>query len=643
MKKKYDIFISYRREGGFETAQMISQHLKYKGYNVFFDLENLRESGKFNERLISVIENCKDFVVVFPPDHIERLYSEDDWVRTELACAIRNQKNIIPILLRDFKFPKELPDNINEVRFYQGVAAGDYNYFDASMEKLKQLLKSKRGFTWQRYKVAILSIIGVLAIALSAISLVWWSNQAEYKSLCKDICSTMGAEIIMINGVVGEINDIEKEWKNYTDKLSRIRNINDAEKLYADFSDRIKYFRDKQRIFRNKKNLTESERKLLRKNNIEIEDIEGFFNIILPAFYEEIYHTFDKLLFYATPNNYLINYESSNHFVELNCKSNRLSAESLYISYLGVMSLMPKNEVNPIIDKIKINLFNLPQIDNDKSYKYYENRFERINAELAEMVAKSENVVRREEDVINRVEAFVEDAKRQQEIKQGLERLEDKKAVVANKRAELSEAENKLTEAYERALNKFEIKASDDQWTQWGKMLRIATLANTALKSRTEAKKQYDEQVRIANSKGLDPSFLTPPFYTISVNDMFANIDKWLSSYLKNFPSASNYVTTSKQFYKAVLKGKTAYTGVLVISTQNDETHPVLRIGDIIVERKGEVIRNSDHYGSLASNPVENKIKILRFTSDGTPNYVTEIIPAECKVLVGMLDLTENE
>lgn len=35
MKKEYDIFISYRREGGFETAQMISQHLKYKGYNVF--------------------------------------------------------------------------------------------------------------------------------------------------------------------------------------------------------------------------------------------------------------------------------------------------------------------------------------------------------------------------------------------------------------------------------------------------------------------------------------------------------------------------------------------------------------------------------------------------------------------------------
>jgi hypothetical protein len=54
----YDIFISYRRDGGYETALPIVEKLRSAGYRVFFDLESMN-SGKFNEQLISVIDGAK--------------------------------------------------------------------------------------------------------------------------------------------------------------------------------------------------------------------------------------------------------------------------------------------------------------------------------------------------------------------------------------------------------------------------------------------------------------------------------------------------------------------------------------------------------------------------------------------------------
>ena len=63
---KYDIFISYRRDGGDTLAQLIYDRLTDRGYSVFLDIESLR-SGKFNEKLFSVIDECRDVVVILPP------------------------------------------------------------------------------------------------------------------------------------------------------------------------------------------------------------------------------------------------------------------------------------------------------------------------------------------------------------------------------------------------------------------------------------------------------------------------------------------------------------------------------------------------------------------------------------------------
>ena len=141
----HDIFISYRREGGFETARYLYDHLRLDGYDVTFDLDTLR-NGRFDEALLSRIDECTDFIVVLSKGCFDRTLDpafprENDWMRRELGYAIGKQKNVVPIHLGEFVFPENLPEDIQEVRF---LNAPPYSreYFDSFYMKLKNFLRS---------------------------------------------------------------------------------------------------------------------------------------------------------------------------------------------------------------------------------------------------------------------------------------------------------------------------------------------------------------------------------------------------------------------------------------------------------------------------------------------------------------------
>lgn len=133
----YDIFISYRRDGGETMAILLHDRLTLKGYRVFLDVESLN-SGKFNEKLFSVIEKCKDFIVVLSENSLDRCVNEGDWVRNEIAYAFKQQKNIIPFILRGFKWSENLPDDISDLPMQNGINAISNEYFDAAIERLVQ-------------------------------------------------------------------------------------------------------------------------------------------------------------------------------------------------------------------------------------------------------------------------------------------------------------------------------------------------------------------------------------------------------------------------------------------------------------------------------------------------------------------------
>ena len=134
----YQIFISYRRDGGDALAGRLADRFNALGYKVFYDVESMR-SGTFNTQILDAIALCNDVLLVLPPNALDRCVNEDDWVRQELAFALKHNKNIIPIMMRGFEFPKTLPVDIDKIRYMEGVTASS-EYFDAVIDKIESLL-----------------------------------------------------------------------------------------------------------------------------------------------------------------------------------------------------------------------------------------------------------------------------------------------------------------------------------------------------------------------------------------------------------------------------------------------------------------------------------------------------------------------
>lgn len=137
----YDVFISYRRAGGYETAKHIYDLLRRDGYRVSFDLDTLR-NGDFDTQLLDRIDECTDFILILNKEALDRCLDptvdrKNDWMRIELARALESNKNIIPIMLPGFNdYPDNLPDDIKEVRRKNGPKHS-MEYFDEFYKKLK--------------------------------------------------------------------------------------------------------------------------------------------------------------------------------------------------------------------------------------------------------------------------------------------------------------------------------------------------------------------------------------------------------------------------------------------------------------------------------------------------------------------------
>ncbi|MCR5094509.1 MAG: TIR domain-containing protein [Lachnospiraceae bacterium] len=176
--RKYDIFISYRRQGGDNAAKSIRDALDHRGYRVFFDVESLR-SGNFNTKLFDVIDECSDFLLILSPGGMDRCANEDDWVRQEIEHALEKGKNIIPIMLRGFEFPPELPPSLEPVRFRNGLEANT-QFFDAFIDRLCEFLKAKRRLTTR--KIALIAAAAALCCALLAVGIFFMTRSGGGKA-----------------------------------------------------------------------------------------------------------------------------------------------------------------------------------------------------------------------------------------------------------------------------------------------------------------------------------------------------------------------------------------------------------------------------------------------------------------------------
>lgn len=199
---KYDVFISYRRDGGGEFARSIKAGLELRGYSVFLDFDELKD-GIFDERILEAIEAAPVFLFILSRHSLDRCAEEGDWVRKEVEYAYSLDRHIIPVN-KDGAFdglPDDLPPILSEVfshNQYSDIMLGQL--FEASMEKMiveRIAPFVKRPRKWFHYAVpAVLIVVAALIFYGAAVSRRTEAQQAadRYASLLVTADSLMCSE-----------------------------------------------------------------------------------------------------------------------------------------------------------------------------------------------------------------------------------------------------------------------------------------------------------------------------------------------------------------------------------------------------------------------------------------------------------------
>lgn len=150
MSDQRKVFLSYRRSLSGWLARSVYQWLRGEGFDVFMDVENL-DSGQFPDVILHQIEARPHFVVALIPGTLQRTVDKGDWLCREIEHAIRQQRNIVPLLADNFSFAaeertlagKEFPPTIKELSQQSGINVPN-DYFDAAMGKLRDRFLKER-------------------------------------------------------------------------------------------------------------------------------------------------------------------------------------------------------------------------------------------------------------------------------------------------------------------------------------------------------------------------------------------------------------------------------------------------------------------------------------------------------------------
>src|SRR6185312_394571 len=122
------IFISYRREDGAANARGICDRLSsaFGSSNVFMDVHSLVPGQRFDKELNRALDKCSVFVAVVGPKWMEMLAKreaggEHDYVRQELATALKRDMVVIPVLVEGARLPAatSLPADIKDLLMHQ--------------------------------------------------------------------------------------------------------------------------------------------------------------------------------------------------------------------------------------------------------------------------------------------------------------------------------------------------------------------------------------------------------------------------------------------------------------------------------------------------------------------------------------------
>lgn len=568
---KYDIFVSYRRASS-DTANLIAEKLRGRGYNVFFDVESLR-GGKFNEQLFKVIEEVKDVVVVLPQNALERCSDYNDWVRLEVCHAITNGKNIIPVMLNGFEWPEHMPEGMEALREYQAVTATSYEYFDMAISRLCGYVKSKPHRRIRKAAIVMLCIMVVVVAAYGVSELVFRRMAVP---ICKELGDKLTMKVSLMDILASESVDIEQYWSDYKQK-----------KILAN---EMKLILDSK----------ESSLIRLSEQNEACNFSPTNFQKFLLGGYGIDGSVLDML------NTYYLSYFSSykDNLMQLKCavekcdttiptlksidafyQAFRHDVHAAYYSYLELMSCLPK-DAQKSYWQTGHKLENVPNgVGLNQSHEAYE---QFVNREMQEIEKILSGVRRRNIDL-------------EEDVRLANEKFED--------------LNNEILQMYSSFKLKNKLTREDTQMNQWGKIAQFGkVLAETVIDYRESAE------------QGLEPGPIPPKQI---YEDLCANLE----FHLKCYPKAEPYVLAAKLFYKEVYHGKRDCSGLMIGAFKDNMIHSQYQLGDIVLEIYGNKLTGLESLEQSEVNKRSPEVRFLRVQDGVFVEIVENKIDSEVLVM----------
>lgn len=141
------IFISYRRLDSEGQAGRLFDGLveRFGADSVFMDVEKIRPGDDFRHAIESSVSSCNVLLALIGPAWLDSFRVDDpqDYLRLEIASALRRGIPVIPVLLRETGMPRadQLPQDLAELAYRQAVALRHQSW-DTDVQELIAVLQS---------------------------------------------------------------------------------------------------------------------------------------------------------------------------------------------------------------------------------------------------------------------------------------------------------------------------------------------------------------------------------------------------------------------------------------------------------------------------------------------------------------------
>ena len=473
----YDIFISYRREGGYDTAQLLYDRLTQMRYRVSFDLETLR-GGKFNTQLYGRIEQCSDVLVVLSKDSLKlRENIDDDWFRLEIAHALKCGKNLVPVFLRDFQFPQksELPEDIAGIVDFNGVTASQ-EHFDSTLKKICWNFRAK-----QRRRIGFM--VGVVAMGLLVMAGVGIGLNAD-RIFPYPYTNTARQEVASLCGVVSQLSAAYNDFLSA--KSDFIRNgirlsINSGSS--AEYEAAIPQFMHQLAETRRRFDSSTEALERVVKESPRLRVDRAY----IPSFIEglrEEYNTANELIaLFKLPCDPSYPCSKANRIRLVDLKEREIGIYAEFFAY-AIMALF--DEVSPdckdLVDFREVAAKQWTILERFRGEWLSDQKQIEYNAEA--VLNRLQGFANEQSQIIGNASRELEQTRRDVQKKligmgatpEDSKRIQGKIEKVSNMKAQLDETQKAIAATRERIRKKFAPQDDDDVGILWGKALRFMSV-----------------------------------------------------------------------------------------------------------------------------------------------------------------------